>query len=93
MTQLKQWFKTYKLSLHLNKTKIMLFGNCKKKNIHVQVMIVNVNTERVYENKFLGVMSDHKICQNLTQNMCQQSVQGALQFWEKLVDKACIQNE
>ena len=41
MSELKQWFDVNKLSLNLNKTKIMLFGNCKT-NIHVQVMIGNV---------------------------------------------------
>lgn len=39
----------------------MRFGNCKI-NTHVQVMMDNVNIERVYENKFLGVILDHEIC-------------------------------
>ncbi|KAF7656200.1 hypothetical protein LDENG_00045130 [Lucifuga dentata] len=61
MNKLKQWFDINKLSLNLKKTKIMLFGNGKV-TTNVQVMIDNVYIESVYENKFLGVILDHKIC-------------------------------
>ncbi len=59
LNKLKTWFHRNKLSLNLNKTKIMLFGNC---NTEVKVSTDNVNIERVYENKFLGVILDHRIC-------------------------------
>uniref|UniRef100_A0A8C8DB19 Reverse transcriptase domain-containing protein n=1 Tax=Oryzias sinensis TaxID=183150 RepID=A0A8C8DB19_9TELE len=38
MKQLKIWFNINKLSLNLSKTKIMLFGNCKK-SMHINVTI------------------------------------------------------
>ncbi len=53
LNKLKTWFDRNKLSLNLNKTKIMLFGNCEI-NTEVKVSTDNVNIERVYENKFLG---------------------------------------
>lgn len=62
MKKLKQWFDVNKLSLNLSKTKIMLFGKHKKKNPDIKLEIDNVCIERVYENKFLGVIIDHKIC-------------------------------
>ena len=39
----------------------MIFGNCKKSE-NIEVQIEGVNFERVYENKFLGVIIDDKIC-------------------------------
>ena len=39
----------------------MIFGNCKKSE-NIEVQIEGVNLERVYENKFLGVVIDDKIC-------------------------------
>ena len=39
----------------------MIFGNCKKSE-NIEVKIEGVNLERVYENKFLGVIIDDKIC-------------------------------
>ncbi len=62
LEKLKQWFDVNKLSLNLNKTKFMLFGNRTIPVDTVQIMIDNVHIERVYENKFLGVILDHKIC-------------------------------
>ncbi len=59
ISKLKKWFDRNKLSLNLNKTKIMIFGKCKKSE-HIQVQIEGV--ERVYENKFLGVITDDRIC-------------------------------
>lgn len=60
MNKLKRWFDRNKLSLNLSKTKIMFFGNHKIK-ANSTVKIDNVNIERVYEIKFLGVILDHKI--------------------------------
>lgn len=39
----------------------MLFGN-QQIDIQVQMIIDDVNIERVYVNTFLGVILDHKIC-------------------------------
>lgn len=39
----------------------MLFGN-RFTDTQVQMMIDVVNVERVYENKLLGVILDHKTC-------------------------------
>ena len=61
ISRLKKWFDRNKLSLNLNKTKIMIFGNCKKSE-NIEVQIEGVNLERVYENKFLVAIIDDKIC-------------------------------
>ena len=54
MCKLKSWFDRNKLTLNfVSKTKIMFVGNCKRDQVHVQVE--GVDTERVHENKFLGV--------------------------------------
>lgn len=50
MSELKQWFSINNLSLNLNKTKFMLFGN-HSIDTEVQMTIDNVNVERVYETK------------------------------------------
>ncbi len=57
----KLWFDVNKLSLNLNKTKYLIFGN-HKINIQLWVIIDNVKIERVYDNKFLGVIIDHQLC-------------------------------
>lgn len=61
MNKLKLWFDSNKLSLNLNKTKFMVFGN---RNINTDVSLITDNQiiERVYECKFLGVVLDHKLC-------------------------------
>jgi hypothetical protein len=60
INKLKIWFDSNKLSLNLNKTKIMLFGNCNM-NIQVNIQIDGVIIDRVHENKFLGVIIDDRI--------------------------------
>uniref|UniRef100_A0A3P9M519 Reverse transcriptase domain-containing protein n=1 Tax=Oryzias latipes TaxID=8090 RepID=A0A3P9M519_ORYLA len=55
MEKLKLWFDVNKLSLNLSKTKMMLFGHHKGKNINIDMHINGVKLERIYENKFLGV--------------------------------------
>ncbi len=60
LSKLKVWFDRNKLSLNLNKTKMMLFGNYRI-NIQVQIQVDGVQIERVNENKFLGVIIDEKI--------------------------------
>lgn len=59
MNKLKIWFDRNKL-LNLNKTTIMLFGNCNM-NIQVNIQIDGVIIARVHENKFLGVIIDDRI--------------------------------
>ncbi len=61
MKKIQMWFDLNKLSINLDKTKFMLFGN-RKTDTQVNVMINNVEMERVYENTFLGVILDYKIC-------------------------------
>lgn len=61
LSKLKSWLHRNKLSLNLKKTKLMVFGN-RKINIKVKMMIDDATIERVYENKFLGVILDHKLC-------------------------------
>ena len=59
MSKIKTWFDTNKLSLNLSKTKLMLFGNCRK-NTEIHININGVEIERVYENKFLGIIIDER---------------------------------
>ena len=47
MSTVKTWFDKNKLSLNLNKTKVMLFGNCRM-NTQVQIQIDGVEIERVH---------------------------------------------
>ncbi len=56
----KKWFDDNRLSLNLSKTKFIIFSN-RQSNNKVKLMI-NEEIERVYENKFLGVIIDHKLC-------------------------------
>ena len=60
LNKLKKWMDTNKLSLNLNKTKAMMFGNSKT-NPKLQIMIGGVHIENVDENKFLGVIIDRKL--------------------------------
>ena len=60
MCKLKNWFDRNKLSLHLNKTKLMLFGNYKI-STQALIQVDGVNIERVHENTFLGIILDEKI--------------------------------
>lgn len=58
--KIKQWMDSNKLSLNLNKTKAMTFGNYKY-NSELQIKIEGVQIENVIENKFLGVIIDNKL--------------------------------
>jgi len=60
LIKLKTWFNINKLSLNLNKTKIMLFSN-RKCNIPVKIVIDDTLIEKVQQNTFLGVIIDEKI--------------------------------
>ena len=57
---LKKWFDANKLSLNLSKTKYMIFSN-KKINNDVKLTINDMEIERVYDIKFLGVIIDSKL--------------------------------
>ncbi len=61
LTKIKRWFDVNKLSLNISKTKFIIFGN-RPINQRVQIIIDNVEVERVFENKFLGVVIDRKLC-------------------------------
>ena len=59
LDKLKLWFNLNKLSLNLSKTKYMIFGNQKNLlNENIEIKIDNIILERVFENKFLGVIID-----------------------------------
>lgn len=60
LCMLKRWFDRNKLSLNLTKTKFMIFSNAKTHS-QIRLMVDGVEIERVYENKFLGVIIDEKI--------------------------------
>ena len=60
LDKLNIWFAVNKLSLNVNKTNFILFGN-KKQTEGVHITINNVRIDRVYVTKFLGVMIDHKL--------------------------------
>lgn len=60
MCNLKKWFDRNKLSLNLNKTKFMLFGNYKT-NVQAPIKVDEVDIMRVHEVKFLGAIVDEKI--------------------------------
>lgn len=58
---LKTWFDVNKLSLNMKKTKFMVFGNQKEIDGDIELKICDVEIERVYETKYLGVVIDHKL--------------------------------
>ena len=60
LQNLSTWFAVNKLSLNVSKTHFILFTN---KNITstLNVNINNVNIDRVFHTKFLGVLIDHKL--------------------------------
>lgn len=63
LENLKRWFDSNKLSLNINKSKFILFGNKKvNPSTLVELSIENVKLERVQQYTFLGV----KIDQNLS---------------------------
>lgn len=57
---MKFWLDKNKLSLNLNNSKLMLFGNSSL-NTNAKIQINGVDIERVSENKFLGVIIDEKL--------------------------------
>uniref|UniRef100_A0A3Q3KL62 Reverse transcriptase domain-containing protein n=1 Tax=Monopterus albus TaxID=43700 RepID=A0A3Q3KL62_MONAL len=58
--KIKKWCDNNLLSLNLEKTKYMVFGNRRPHN-ELQLRIGGANIERVYEIKFLGVMVDDRL--------------------------------
>ena len=56
----KKWFDINKLSMNLSKTKYIIFGNKKTKD-HIKIKINDIEMERVFSNKFLGVTIDSKL--------------------------------
>lgn len=62
-TELKtlvKWFDNNRLSINLNKTKYIIFGN-KTINKPCQLKIADIEIERVCATKFLGVVIDNKL--------------------------------
>ena len=60
LKHLKVWFDRNKLSLHLSKTRIMIFGNCSS-NTQPQIQLDGVSIDKVNEIKVLGVTIDEQI--------------------------------
>lgn len=60
MIKLKAWQDIDKLSLNMSKTRIILFGK-HKINLHLDIQLDGVTTERVNEITFLGVIIDDEI--------------------------------
>ena len=60
LENLNVWFAVNKLSLNVSKTNFILFGNRKYKE-EVNITINDVQIDRVYKTKFLGVMIDSKL--------------------------------
>lgn len=60
LVKLKTWMDINKLSLNLNKTKVMMFGNYKE-NAEILLSIDGVTLEIVSEIKFLGITIDSKL--------------------------------
>lgn len=60
LSKIKKWMESNKLSLNINKTKLMLFGNYQSKSQKL-VDLDGVNIENVPEIKFLGLMIDNKL--------------------------------
>ena len=61
LKKIKRWFDYNKLTLKLNKTKCIVFGN-RPINSNRKLMINNVVIERVSEITFLGTIIDNKLC-------------------------------
>ena len=59
LDSLKRWFNLNKLSLKINKIKYIIFGHRNFKNFR-PIMLDNTEIERVYENRYLGVVIDPK---------------------------------
>ena len=83
LRKLSVWFAVNKLSLNVSKTNYMIFSN-HNINPDVKVSINEVNLERVYVTKFLGVFIDHKL--NWKEHVVNLSkkLQKAFQLYGKL---------
>ncbi len=60
MYTLKTWFDKNQVSLNLNKTKCMLFGNFRT-STRINIVVDGINIAKVSENKFLGVTLDENL--------------------------------
>ena len=60
LSRIKRWFDQNKLSFNLSKTKYIIFSNRQIKT-SMSLKIDEVELERVNENKFLGIILDHKL--------------------------------
>jgi hypothetical protein len=60
LNKLNTWFQVNKLSLNIQKTNFIIFGNKKKMQGDFKINIHGVELQRVYVTKFLGVYIDHE---------------------------------
>ena len=56
---LSNWFKANKMSLNIDKTNYMIFGDYRNTNIHLQ--IDDINIIRKHNIKFLGIWIDDRL--------------------------------
>lgn len=92
LMKLTKWFALNKLSLNESKTKFMLFGG-KRTNIEVKLNLNNVEIERVYETKFLGVIIDDKVCWKPHIKHVKQKLSKSISILYKtrdLLNKSCL---
>ena len=60
LVKLQNWFAVNKMSLNVNKTSCMIFGN-KRNTPGIRITINQENIERVYQTQFLGATIDNKL--------------------------------
>ena len=60
LEKLSKWFKINKMSLHIHKTKYILFGN-KAPSPDIKIIIDNECLDKVLETNFLGVTVEHSL--------------------------------
>lgn len=59
LAKIKSWMDINKLSLNLNKTKVMMFGHFRYRECPIKINGTEI--EKVSENKFLGIIIDDKL--------------------------------
>lgn len=74
------------------KTKFMVFGGVRA-NFEIQLILNGVEIERVYETKFLGVISDHKFSWKLHIEYIKQKLSktiGIIYKTSNFLNKKCL---
>ena len=61
LNKVKLWLKLNKLSLHTNKTKLMVFHRKQKQIKNINISVHNIQIERVHSFNFLGILLDETL--------------------------------